>query len=232
MLQRVRGCGRIMDLKDKRALITGGTSGMGIATAEQPVMAEKGVSAIIAGRDGARGAEHRGEDPRGVGTMAAASFIAADFSEMSEVGALPTRPPRSMFATCSLGRCRHGSDGRHSTRRRSTGAIPDQRQGTVLSLTLLRSLRTSLPAAADRSSTSQPLVVLFGQPGLAAYGASRAAVELLTKAWAVQDGPQNVRVNAVAPGPTLTRALEPRLAMAHELRSRSRSVGSPGKPAL
>ena len=36
-----------MDLKDQRALITGGTSGMGIATARS--MAEKGASVIITG---------------------------------------------------------------------------------------------------------------------------------------------------------------------------------------
>src|SRR4051794_19167023 len=60
------------------------------------------------------------------------------------------------------------------------------------------------------------MVAGFGQPGLAAYGASRAAIELLTKAWAAEYGPQNVRVNAVAPGPTLTPTLEPRLAMAQE----------------
>ncbi len=33
------------------------------------------------------------------------------------------------------------------------------------------------------------MVASFGQPGMAMYGASRAALELLTKAWtAVQDG--------------------------------------------
>src|SRR5246127_4825428 len=48
------------------------------------------------------------------------------------------------------------------------------------------------------------MVASYGQPGAAAYGASRAAIELLTKAWAAEFGPQNVRVNAVAPGPTLT----------------------------
>ena len=37
-----------MDLKDKRALITGGTSGMGIATAL--AMAEKGATVTITGR--------------------------------------------------------------------------------------------------------------------------------------------------------------------------------------
>ena len=43
-----------MDLKDKRALITGGISGMGIATAL--AMAEKGATVILTGRDETRGA--------------------------------------------------------------------------------------------------------------------------------------------------------------------------------
>jgi NAD(P)-dependent dehydrogenase (short-subunit alcohol dehydrogenase family) len=43
-----------------------------------------------------------------------------------------------------------------------------------------------------------------GQPGMAIYGASRAALELLAKAWAAEYGPRGVRINAVAPGPTRT----------------------------
>ncbi len=70
-----------MDLKDKRALITGGTSGMGIATAL--AMAEKGATVIITGRDETRGASTV-EEIRAGGHDA--EFIAADFSEMSEVG--------------------------------------------------------------------------------------------------------------------------------------------------
>jgi NAD(P)-dependent dehydrogenase (short-subunit alcohol dehydrogenase family) len=42
-----------MDLKDKGALITGGTSGMGSAVAL--AMAEKGASVVITGRDETRG---------------------------------------------------------------------------------------------------------------------------------------------------------------------------------
>ena len=52
------------------------------------------------------------------------------------------------------------------------------------------------------------MVASFGQPGMALYGASRAALELLTKAWAAEYGPSGVRVNAVAPGPTRTRMME------------------------
>ena len=52
------------------------------------------------------------------------------------------------------------------------------------------------------------MVASFGQAGMALYGASRAALELLTKAWAAEYGPRGVRVNAVAPGPTRTRMME------------------------
>src|SRR6266850_2142031 len=44
----------------------------------------------------------------------------------------------------------------------------------------------------------------IGMVGLSAYGASKAAVALLTKAWAAEYGPLGVRVNAVSPGPTRT----------------------------
>ena len=62
-----------MELQDKRALITGGTSGIGIATAR--TMAEKGASVIITGRDEARGAG-AAEEIRAGGHDA--QFIAAD----------------------------------------------------------------------------------------------------------------------------------------------------------
>ena len=48
------------------------------------------------------------------------------------------------------------------------------------------------------------MVAGFGQPGMAIYGASKAALELLTKSWAAEFGPSGVRVNAVAPGPIAT----------------------------
>ncbi len=68
------------------------------------------------------------------------------------------------------------------------------------------------PAMAERGWGSivnvSTMVASFGQAGMALYGASRAALELLTKAWAAEYGPRGVRVNAVAPGPTRTRMME------------------------
>ena len=68
------------------------------------------------------------------------------------------------------------------------------------------------PAMAERGWGSivnvSTMVAGFGQAGMALYGASRAALELLTKTWAAEYGARGVRVNAVAPGPTRTRMME------------------------
>ena len=48
----------------------------------------------------------------------------------------------------------------------------------------------------------------FGQAGAALYGSGKAALSLLTKAWAAEFGPSGIRVNAVSPGPTRTPGTE------------------------
>lgn len=197
-----------MDMKDKRALITGGTSGMGIATAV--AMAARGASVIITGRDETRGASTvemihaAGHD---------AQFIAADFSQMSEVARVADAAGEidvlvNLAGVAALG----------ATVDTDEAAFDALFQVNVKApFFLVAALAPKIAARGGGSIISvSTMVAGYGQPGLAAYGASRAAVELLTKAWAAEYGPQNVRVNAVAPGPTLTPTLEPRLAMAQE----------------
>jgi NAD(P)-dependent dehydrogenase (short-subunit alcohol dehydrogenase family) len=45
----------------------------------------------------------------------------------------------------------------------------------------------------------------IGLPGGAAYGATKAALASLTRAWAAEYSPSGVQVNAIAPGPVYTR---------------------------
>ena len=44
----------------------------------------------------------------------------------------------------------------------------------------------------------------LGIAGMSIYGATKAALEALTRAWAAEFATDHIRVNTVAPGPTLT----------------------------
>jgi len=48
---------------------------------------------------------------------------------------------------------------------------------------------------------------LVGMAHSALYSATKAAIHSLTKSWAAEYGPAGVRVNTVAPGPTVTPVL-------------------------
>lgn len=88
------------------------------------------------------------------------------------------------------------------------------------------------PAMAERGWGSivniSTMVASFGQAGMAMYGASRAALELLTKAWAAEYGPSGVRVNAVAPGPTRTALMK---AVPEEMVNQLAALASAGRVA-
>lgn len=49
---------------------------------------------------------------------------------------------------------------------------------------------------------------LKGNPGLGAYGASKRAINSLTQTAAVEYGPAGIRVNAIAPGTTMTDMIQ------------------------
>ena len=185
-----------MSLQGKTALITGGTSGMGSATAR--AMAQKGASVIITGRDETRGASTV-EGIRAGGHDA--QFIAADFSEMSEVARVAEAAGEIDVLVNLAGVAAMGP-----TVDTDEAAFDGLFQINVKApFFLVAALAPKIAARGGGSIINvSTMVASYGQPGLGAYGASRAAIELLTKAWAAEFGPHNFRVNAVAPGPTLT----------------------------
>jgi NAD(P)-dependent dehydrogenase (short-subunit alcohol dehydrogenase family) len=198
-----------MELKDKRALITGATSGIGSATARS--LAASGASVILTGRDQTLGDQVVAEIRDSGGD---ARFIAADLTELEEVSRLAAAVGvvdilvnvAGFYVVSATSDMDSETFDRHF-------AINVKAPFFLVGALAPRMTGRGGGVIINVST----MVASFGQPGMSAYGASRAAVELLTKAWAAEYGPTGVRVNAVAPGPTRTPAMEPMMAMADEL---------------
>ncbi|TQC45746.1 SDR family oxidoreductase [Rhodococcus sp. WS4] len=71
---------------------------------------------------------------------------------------------------------------------------------TLVTQSLLPALIVSKGAVVNVASS----VAIKATPSNSHYAASKAAVAQLTRCWALELGPQGVRVNSVAPGPTTT----------------------------
>ena len=187
-----------MALHGKTALITGGTSGIGRAVTER--LASEGAEVIITGRDTNRGREVV-EAIRTAGGNA--SFIAADLANFEDVRRLAEAASEVDVLVNNAGVFPGGPT--DQTTEEEFDATFDVNVKAPYFLTA-----SIAPGMAARGGGSiiniSTMAATIGMNGLAAYGASKAAVESLTKAWTAEYASQGVRVNTVAPGPTRTPA--------------------------
>jgi len=186
----------MQDLSGKRALVTGGTSGIGRATAQ--ALAREGARVLISGRSGARGAEVVAAIKAGGG---AAEFVRADLNSPDDVRALAQRAAEVDILVNNAGVFPAGA-----THELSEAALDETFAVNVKAPFLLTAVIAPKMVARGGGTIINitTMAAEFGMPGLSAYGASKAALALLTKAWAAEYGPKSVRVNAVSPGPTTT----------------------------
>jgi NAD(P)-dependent dehydrogenase (short-subunit alcohol dehydrogenase family) len=189
-----------MRLAGKTALVTGGTSGIGRATAE--AFAREGAYVAITGRDEARGREVVAAITAAGGR---ATFIRADLISLPEVQQL------AHHATAALGRVDILVNNAGIFTFAPTEALDEAAYDAMMATNVKAPffLTAALaPAMAERGTGKiiniTTMVAYFGMPAAAAYGASKAAVDLLTKAWAAEYGPRGVNVNAISPGPVRT----------------------------
>ena len=188
------------ELSGLRALVTGGTSGIGRATAE--ALAREGARVLISGRNEARGADVVAAITARGG---AAEFARADLESADDVRALAERGTDVDILVNNAGIFPVGI----------THEFPEAMFDKTFDVNVKAPFLLTAaiaPKMVERGSGTiinvTTMVAEFGMAGLSAYGASKAALALLTKVWAAEYGPKGVRVNSVAPGPTITPGTE------------------------
>ena len=188
-------------LDGKTALVTGSTSGIGKATAT--ALAELGASVIVTGRDAERGARVVKEIEADGGS---ARFVPADLSDPEQVTRLAEAAGDVDILVNNAGRSWFGP-----TADLDVTTFDALFAGNVRSAYLLTA--AIAPGMAARGSGSiinvDSMAGAIGLAGGAAYGASKASLSALTRAWAAEFSPAGVRVNAVAPGPVYSDGAKP-----------------------
>jgi NAD(P)-dependent dehydrogenase (short-subunit alcohol dehydrogenase family) len=193
------------DLEGKTALVTGSTSGIGQATAI--ALAARGAHVLVVGRNEQRAKDVVAEIEGSGGSATSKLTTLNDLGSAQDLAgwAIEAGDGHVDILVNNAGVALLGP---------SNAATEAEFDETfALNVKVPFFLVAALaPAMAERGWGSivnvSTMVASFGQAGMALYGASRAALELLTKAWAAEYGARGVRVNAVAPGPTRTRMIE------------------------
>ncbi|MEU8610379.1 SDR family oxidoreductase [Actinoplanes sp. NPDC048791] len=184
--------------------MTGATAGIGRAVAVR--LAENGAEVMVHGRDAQRGAEllsaiaERGGRARFVAPdLSAAGDVERLAAEAGDVDILVNNAGVHEF-TSTPGTSADSFDRRLAINTRA----PFQLVGALVPGMVKR----GHSAIVNISSTAATSVAPVG----AAYGASKAALETLTRYWATEFGRAGVRVNGVASGPVRTPGTAPLLA--------------------
>jgi NAD(P)-dependent dehydrogenase (short-subunit alcohol dehydrogenase family) len=186
------------NLEGQRALVTGATSGIGRAVALQ--LARGGAEVLVHGRDAGRGAETVAEITAAGGK---ASFVAADLADADDVRWLAGEVGDVDILINNAGIALFGP-----TAEFDVAAFDKMFASNVRAPFLLVAALAPGMAARGKGSIVS-LSSMAGGVGLvggAAYGATKASLEAMTRAWAAEYSASGVRVNAIAPGPVYTPA--------------------------
>ncbi|MBX7452253.1 SDR family oxidoreductase [Mycolicibacterium sp. 3033] len=203
-------------MSGRRALVTGGTAGIGLACAR--LLADAGAEVTVTGRDVDRS--------RSVAAHPNIRFAPADMADLAAVSSLAEAGDIDVLVNNAAA---------------FPGTLTLDQDVASFERTLdvnIRGLYFLTAAVADgmvrRGHGSivniSSMVAAKGVAAASTYSATKAAVESLTRTWAVEFGRFGVRVNAVAPGPTRTEGVAAEWGEVNEELGRALPLGRTGRP--
>jgi len=182
-----------MDPKNKTAIITGGATGLGLATAKKFV--ENNIRTIIIGRN----EKNLAEVSKNLGDLC--SYKVFDLSNLKGIPQLVNELTNEFVVIDIL------VNNAGINQKKAFSDVTDEEFQQVI-LTNLTSVfvlsrevaKTMLLQKSGCIINISSMAAQYGIPYVIAYTASKSAIEGMTKAMAVELSPGGIRVNCVAPG--------------------------------
>ncbi len=191
---------QFFSLQDQVAVVTGGASGIGAATAE--VLAGAGAAVVIGDIDG-EGAQRTAEKIAAEGKPVAAQRT--DTTLRADVDGLVAR------AVSEYGRLDIMANVAGVGHAKPVADITDEDFDRLMAVNLKgvlygcqAALREMIPRRSGVIVNVASTVIDSPAPNQALYGMTKAGVTFLSKVLAAEAGPHGIRVNVVAPGATPT----------------------------
>src|SRR5438105_1183110 len=184
-------------LEGKIAIITGGSTGIGLATAKR--FASEGAHVIVTGR-------RQAELDAAVSAIGNATSIQVDSSNIAELDTLFDRV-RSEIGRIDVLFVNAGGGSLLPLGKITEEQYDDTFGSNVKGV--LFTVQKALPLLADGASVilTASNVSIKGTPAFSVYSASKAAVRNFARSWTLDLKSRGIRVNVISPGPIKTPGL-------------------------
>ncbi|MET3599339.1 SDR family NAD(P)-dependent oxidoreductase [Martelella mangrovi] len=196
------------DWQGKIAIVTGGSAGIGKATAL--ALAERGANVVITGRNQARLDAIVGANDR----IAAVQAGSSDPASAARI----VKAALSRWGRLDLVVNNAGAGKPLPIDAYDAETLTEINAVNIMAPSLL--VKEAVPALRETRGAIVNITTAVSAraaPMLAHYAATKAALEHLTRSWAVELAADGIRVNAVAPGPVKSNALTGMMGLTPEM---------------